>query len=592
MPRLKGRLRTVAPPAASDRGGLVGRAVVDDDDIGPGDLPVQTVEDLRKGGRLVEGGHDDEGADGASRDPANRGDRTCGRPPPLRCLAVRAGRISSAARDVLCLLLIGAAFALPLRGLLRYQGPPMEEGFMLAFPQRVLAGDVPNRGLPAPLRARQPVGARRRVQGVRRHARHRAAVRPPAARRHRLRHLRHRPALGPPARHRLRARGPRRHHRPHRAHRAGLERGGRRSACAAWPSASPGAGGPRPGETRSADRRLLGAGLLAGLRPALPAGPRGGGRRWATAPWRGGSAVTGSSGSSAAASPPSRSTSCTWPRAGIGDAFEGMFIEPVFQLRGGPLPAPPALVGPLRRLPPEGGRRARVRRGRCRCSSDPTRCSSGSWSCRSWPLGVAAVGIWRDPAAPGAVALAGAVRGRAVRGRACSRRRSSGPTRPTSPGSAACRSRWLPLAITELVRAWRPRLPAPGDRHGRGRRVPGRWCIPFQTVRLYADLAGQSFGHDVLGASITRDGRNFYYGSAEVASAAQAVTDRLDAEARARRTPLRRPGRPAAHALQRGVLLLPVPGARRRPPATSRWTPASPTPRTPAWPTRCAPRTG
>lgn len=33
---------------------------------------------------------------------------------------------------------------LPLRGLLRNQGPPMEEGFMLVFPERVLAGDLPN----------------------------------------------------------------------------------------------------------------------------------------------------------------------------------------------------------------------------------------------------------------------------------------------------------------------------------------------------------------------------------------------------------------------------------------------------------------
>jgi hypothetical protein len=37
------------------------------------------------------------------------------------------------------------AFALPLRGLLRNQGPPMEEGFMLVFPERVLHGDFPNR---------------------------------------------------------------------------------------------------------------------------------------------------------------------------------------------------------------------------------------------------------------------------------------------------------------------------------------------------------------------------------------------------------------------------------------------------------------
>jgi hypothetical protein len=36
-------------------------------------------------------------------------------------------------------------FALPLRGLLRSQGPPMEEGFMLVFPERVLRGDLPNK---------------------------------------------------------------------------------------------------------------------------------------------------------------------------------------------------------------------------------------------------------------------------------------------------------------------------------------------------------------------------------------------------------------------------------------------------------------
>lgn len=42
-------------------------------------------------------------------------------------------------------LVLAAAFALPLRGLLRNQGPPMEEGFMLVFPERVLHGDFPNR---------------------------------------------------------------------------------------------------------------------------------------------------------------------------------------------------------------------------------------------------------------------------------------------------------------------------------------------------------------------------------------------------------------------------------------------------------------
>jgi hypothetical protein len=46
---------------------------------------------------------------------------------------------------VLPILFLLFLFALPLRGLLLNQGPPMEEGFMLVFPERVLHGDLPNR---------------------------------------------------------------------------------------------------------------------------------------------------------------------------------------------------------------------------------------------------------------------------------------------------------------------------------------------------------------------------------------------------------------------------------------------------------------
>lgn len=48
-------------------------------------------------------------------------------------------------RDLLAVGILLAFFALPLRGLLRANGPPMEEGFMLVFPDRVLRGAVPNR---------------------------------------------------------------------------------------------------------------------------------------------------------------------------------------------------------------------------------------------------------------------------------------------------------------------------------------------------------------------------------------------------------------------------------------------------------------
>lgn len=45
----------------------------------------------------------------------------------------------------LVVVILVLIYALPLRGLLRSQGPPMEEGFMLAFPEFVLRGLRPNR---------------------------------------------------------------------------------------------------------------------------------------------------------------------------------------------------------------------------------------------------------------------------------------------------------------------------------------------------------------------------------------------------------------------------------------------------------------
>ena len=57
----------------------------------------------------------------------------------------RLDRLSPAQRTAIAVGLLLAAFALPLHGQLRNQGPPMEEGFMLVFPEMVLEGAVPNR---------------------------------------------------------------------------------------------------------------------------------------------------------------------------------------------------------------------------------------------------------------------------------------------------------------------------------------------------------------------------------------------------------------------------------------------------------------
>jgi hypothetical protein len=42
-------------------------------------------------------------------------------------------------------VVVGLAILLPLRGVLRAPGAPMEEGFMIVFPERLLRGDIPNR---------------------------------------------------------------------------------------------------------------------------------------------------------------------------------------------------------------------------------------------------------------------------------------------------------------------------------------------------------------------------------------------------------------------------------------------------------------
>jgi hypothetical protein len=57
----------------------------------------------------------------------------------------RTRRLTSRRGEAATLTVVALVFILPLRGLLRAPGPPMEEGFMLVFPDLVLHGAIPNR---------------------------------------------------------------------------------------------------------------------------------------------------------------------------------------------------------------------------------------------------------------------------------------------------------------------------------------------------------------------------------------------------------------------------------------------------------------
>ena len=100
----------------------------------------------RAGGEAT--GHDATGHDASDDQPTESpsGDTE---PPTGRSGRIGAvDRIRAWSADhpwVVPSLIVGLVIALPLRGVFRAPGPPMEEGFMLVFPERLLEGDIPNR---------------------------------------------------------------------------------------------------------------------------------------------------------------------------------------------------------------------------------------------------------------------------------------------------------------------------------------------------------------------------------------------------------------------------------------------------------------
>src|SRR6185436_8249025 len=60
-------------------------------------------------------------------------------------VAARFAALTERRRTLAAIGILLVVVAIPLRGLLRHPGPPMEEGFMLVFGESFLRGDVPNR---------------------------------------------------------------------------------------------------------------------------------------------------------------------------------------------------------------------------------------------------------------------------------------------------------------------------------------------------------------------------------------------------------------------------------------------------------------
>jgi hypothetical protein len=412
--------------------------------------------------------------------------------------------------EVAAVAVVLVAFAVPLRGLMRYQGPPMEEGFMLAFPQEVLRGSVPNRDFlhlygPGSLWVLagtfkvfgtslaterlfglvQHMGIVFGVYAVARHWGRRSAV---------VCALASLVIVVPPI---------------------GLTalawNGG--VALALWSVYLASSRGAATGSRRLALAGLfggfallyrpdlvlaLGLGLLASvwrptadrLKPLLAGGALG------VAPMLVHLAM-----------------------AGVRPAFEGMFLEPVFVLRPGrSLPVPPSwseLDGFLQK--------AAGLRTLGWALPSPTSAQQVAIWFYLVPLSalfVAAVGVRAARRRPGD-ARAHLLRAVGLLGAGMLTQAMQRPDTAHFAWVSCVPLALVPVAVLEVLPdGWRLR---PARRFAVAAAplvVVLVGLIPHYTLRTYVDLSGQSFGRNVFGYPVNHAGRNFYYGSADAADAA------------------------------------------------------------------------
>jgi hypothetical protein len=218
--------------------------------------------------------------------------------------------------------------------------------------------------------------------------------------------------------------------------------------------------------------------------------------------------------------------------SGVKDSFVGMVWQPVFDLRGGrSLPLPPSwnqVDGFLQRA------------GALRSVGWPLPMLAIPHQISLWfwmvPLSIVVtlVAAWRlrrrEPAAVRARVLwPAALFGAALLPQALQRPDTAHLSWVTGVTFALT----IP-ALVELFSMWKPAV----SRSAWGFASMGVMAviligvIPFYPVRTYTDLVGQTFGRNRFGAPIRNGDRVFYFGDAKGASDAQAVVDRLRREAK------------------------------------------------------------